>query len=46
MNLVSGILGERCHNQFRAVHADIPEVKTTNLKALAKQESESSSPDA
>ena len=39
-NLVSGILGERCHSRFRAICADIKEVKTTNSKGLAKQEDE------
>ena len=41
-NLVSGILEEKCHNQFRAICADIKEVNSTNLKGLAKQEDESS----
>jgi len=41
-NLVGRILGERCHNQFTAVHADIQEVETTDLKALAEQENVSS----
>jgi len=38
---VSGILEERCHDQFRAVCADINDVKM-NLKCLAKQEDRSS----
>jgi hypothetical protein len=45
-NLVSGILGEMCYSQFRAVHADIKETETTNLKAFAEQENESSPPAA
>jgi hypothetical protein len=45
-NFVSGILGERCHNQFRAICADIKEVRTTNSKNSAKQEDESSFPPA
>jgi len=31
-----------CYNQFRAVHADIKETQTMNLKAFAEQENESS----
>jgi hypothetical protein len=43
-NLISGILGDRCHNKFRVICADIKEVKTTNSKDSAKQEDESSFP--
>lgn len=43
-NLVSGILGERCHNQWRAICADIKEVNTMNLKSMARHEDESSPP--
>jgi len=38
---VSRILEERCHDQFRAVCADIKDIKM-NLKCSAKQEDESS----
>jgi len=31
-----------CHNQFRAICANIKEVNSTNLKGSAKQEDESS----
>jgi hypothetical protein len=37
-NLVSGILDKRSHNQFRAICADIKEVKTMNSKAPTKQD--------
>jgi hypothetical protein len=40
-NLVSGIRAKKCHNQSRAICADIKEVKTTNSKVLAKHENES-----
>lgn len=40
------ILGERCHSQFRAMCADIKEVKTMNSKGWAKQKDESSPPPA
>ena len=35
-----------CHNQFRAICADIEEVKTMNSKRSAKQEDESRPPPA
>jgi hypothetical protein len=40
--LVEFLNDERCHNQFRAICADIKEVNSTNLKGSAKQEDESS----
>jgi hypothetical protein len=40
----SGILEERCHSQFKAIYADIKEVKTKNSKGSVKQEEESSPP--
>ena len=40
--LVSGILEERCRNQFKVICADIKEVNSTNSKGLAKQEDETS----
>jgi hypothetical protein len=39
-NLFSGILEEMCHNQFRAICAEIKEVKTTNMKGSDKQKDE------
>jgi hypothetical protein len=36
-NVVTGILEERCNNQFRAICADMKEVKATNSKDLAIQ---------
>jgi hypothetical protein len=42
MNLVSGIVEERCLNQY----ADFKEVKTKNSKGWTKQEDESSPPPA
>ena len=45
-NLVSGIIGERCHNQFRAIFGDFKVVQTTNLKGLTKQEDELNPPPA
>jgi hypothetical protein len=44
MGLVNGILGERCHNQFRTICADVKEIKTLYSKGLAKREDESSPP--
>jgi hypothetical protein len=38
---VSGILEQKCHNPFRAVHTD-KQVQTTNLKISAKLEDKSS----
>lgn len=43
-NLVSVILGERCHNQFPAICAGSKEVKATNSKGSAKQEDGTSPP--
>lgn len=44
--LVSGILVNRCHNQFRAANTDNQELETMNVKSLAAQENESSPPAA
>jgi hypothetical protein len=41
---VGGILGERCHNQWRAICADIKEVNTMNLKGMGLHEHGSSPP--
>ena len=38
--LISGILGERCHNQFRTISTVTKEFKTTNSTSSAKQEEE------
>jgi len=39
-NLVSGILADWCHNQFRAKYADIKEVRTKNSMGSAKNKGE------
>jgi hypothetical protein len=44
MNNKASPLEERCRNQFRAMCADIKEVKTKNSEGSAKQEDESSHP--
>jgi hypothetical protein len=40
-NLVSGMFGDSCHNQFRVICANI-KVKTMELKGSARQKDESS----
>jgi len=42
--LVSGMLGQRCHNQFRAMCANIKKVKTTNSNGSVKEYDELSPP--
>jgi hypothetical protein len=44
--LVSGMLGQSCHIQFRVMCANIKEVKTTNSTGSVKQEDELSPPPA
>ena len=39
--LVSAILGESCHSQFRAICADITEVQTTKSKGPVEREDDS-----
>jgi len=42
-HLVTGILEEKFHNQFRAISADFKEVKTMNLKHSANQKKKNES---
>ena len=41
MNLVGGILIERCQNQLRATRSVMKEVKTKNSNVSAKEKDES-----